>query len=1499
MAIEKISIDMKSNSEEIAKQLSKIDSKIKQLKIEKSKVQSSVKKLEKSLSEFKGFSFIEDAANSIESGATALKEVNDKVPSDLSKIGPKLGNMGIAIVGMGTLAVIAGTLASGDGKKAQTGFKTIRDIGKLLGESAETMSQIAAKVPSDLGSMGSRLGNMGIAIVGMGALVAIAGKLASGDAKVAKTGFKTIRDIGKLLEEAAETMSQIAAKVPSDLGSMGARLGNMGIAIVGMGVLVGIAGKLAQDNPKEAKKGFQMIREIGKLLEEAAETMSQIAAKVPADLGEMGSRLGSMGIAIVGMGVLVGIAGKLAQGNPKEAKKGFQMIREIGKLLEEAAETMSQIATKVPSDFGEMGSRLGSMGIAIGGMGILIAIAGKLAQDNPKEAKKGFQMIREIGKLLEEAAETMSQIVAKVPSDFGEMGSRLGSMGIAIGGMGLLIAIAGKLAKDNPKEAKKGFQMIREIGKLLEEAAETMSQIATKVPSDFGEMGSRLGSMGIAIGGMGVLVAIAGKLAKDHPKEAKAGFKMIRDLSSLLGETAEAMGQIAAKVPGDFGSLGGKLLAMGAAIGGMGLLVGVVGLLAEKKPDIAMAGLESIGGIISLLTKAAEAMKQIDEKVPDDIANVAAKLANIGIAIGGMSVLVGVVGALVSSGVGALIAGAGLATVFLVAEELMHVSEALYQLEQKVPDDTSSIKGKIESVTTAIGYFTAANLGGVLDLFKNAVGALNTAVVAEGIIQLAKVGKELQKFEDITIPANIESKINEIQSVFEYLKKGVGFFKEIGQFFSGGKTDTKIGEDAAKAVGNLADVAKAIEKLEETEIKDPEGLKDRIEEIQKTFEYFTKTKGWFDDVKRAFKGDNIDDGVAEDAKNYVTHLVGIMEQLDKIQKTELNFSDVISKLQNVQDIIKGFEKIDLNMKLDVDTLKATVEKAEYLSKLIGHLKTAMGFTFDANDVTKLKETIKGIKEAIKEILSTDFTPRDENGTRSNMPDWTWAMERDIQQAIDKLGKLNELGAKLKAALKFEFDEGSFATFEDRVKLMQDTIRKVLLTDFSPTDENGNPEVFEAWDEKESVITKAVGKLTQLNLMGAQLEEALRFKFDSNSTKQFQDTMDEIVKAVKIVDSFKLEDTAQTDNVPATNSDNGLLSLADTKLKIDTQTEPTSPPTDEATSSNGDSLMSRIAEAKKRIEKVSELINLIQNVPQLNAEEFGLKIGAVKACLQKIQEFVTDKDAVANAEKITSSADAFTELADTLNGLLPKFTEFGNGFATNIMAEYKAKNPTKTIADDFSALITTLEGYYQKFTDIGTKYTENLTKGLIESIRSIPSEIKSVVDGMNMADSVIMTTFGSIGTRMGNSLVEGFKGAVEGLYVKVGATNKNKSLITPIYPAKGGLVPDYLASGGLAGIFKKKGTDTVPAMLTPGEFVQRRAAVSTFGLDFMNKVNNLDVRGAFSALTGRFNTQSMLIPAVSTVVNNVNHTTNNANRVTQNVVGGNADYIMKRASRYLR
>lgn len=63
-----------------------------------------------------------------------------------------------------------------------------------------------------------------------------------------------------------------------------------------------------------------------------------------------------------------------------------------------------------------------------------------------------------------------------------------------------------------------------------------------------------------------------------------------------------------------------------------------------------------------------------------------------------------------------------------------------------------------------------------------------------------------------------------------------------------------------------------------------------------------------------------------------------------------------------------------------------------------------------------------------------------------------------------------------------------------------------------------------------------------------------------------------------------------------------------------------------------------------------------------------------------------------------------------------------------------------------------------------------------------------------------------------------------------------------FASTGGHVPEYHATGGVHGMHpgKAKGTDTTPAWLTPGEFVQQKSAVEYYGLPFMNAINNMQM-----------------------------------------------------------
>ena len=58
---------------------------------------------------------------------------------------------------------------------------------------------------------------------------------------------------------------------------------------------------------------------------------------------------------------------------------------------------------------------------------------------------------------------------------------------------------------------------------------------------------------------------------------------------------------------------------------------------------------------------------------------------------------------------------------------------------------------------------------------------------------------------------------------------------------------------------------------------------------------------------------------------------------------------------------------------------------------------------------------------------------------------------------------------------------------------------------------------------------------------------------------------------------------------------------------------------------------------------------------------------------------------------------------------------------------------------------------------------------------------------------------------------------------------------------GGMVPKYLSRGGFPGM-PRRGTDTVPAMLTPGEFVVKKYAVDKFGVDNLKAINNGSYQG---------------------------------------------------------
>lgn len=111
-------------------------------------------------------------------------------------------------------------------------------------------------------------------------------------------------------------------------------------------------------------------------------------------------------------------------------------------------------------------------------------------------------------------------------------------------------------------------------------------------------------------------------------------------------------------------------------------------------------------------------------------------------------------------------------------------------------------------------------------------------------------------------------------------------------------------------------------------------------------------------------------------------------------------------------------------------------------------------------------------------------------------------------------------------------------------------------------------------------------------------------------------------------------------------------------------------------------------------------------------------------------------------------------------------------------------------------------------------------------------------------------------------------------------------------AKGGMAGYYASGGNVLEGFPgmASGTDTIPAWLTPGEYVIRRSAVGMFGSRLMDRINKMDIGGAFDALMTRISNPMMH----GNTYNRDNHAT-----VNNYFYGDNGqNYSQRKAYRYV-
>lgn len=223
-----------------------------------------------------------------------------------------------------------------------------------------------------------------------------------------------------------------------------------------------------------------------------------------------------------------------------------------------------------------------------------------------------------------------------------------------------------------------------------------------------------------------------------------------------------------------------------------------------------------------------------------------------------------------------------------------------------------------------------------------------------------------------------------------------------------------------------------------------------------------------------------------------------------------------------------------------------------------------------------------------------------------------------------------------------------------------------------------------------------------------------------------------------------------------------------------------------------------------------------------------------------------------------------------------------------------------IKTNIDTMVTAINDALDVFTELGTEPIEvdikfKMSQGFYDSKKKVINEIKKGKKQIQnqkggISFSIPVRVWFNVITNAASALAKITKARWA---VQRGATGQAGPITVGPGQSMGGLRTRsgvlYRSGGG----FAPRGTDTVPAMLTPGEYVHKKQAVDFFGVDFMRKVNNMDVRGAMESLLTKAGT-SIGVGRQSIV----NNTVNNNQRITQHINTNNPNFAKARMGRFV-
>ena len=497
---------------------------------------------------------------------------------------------------------------------------------------------------------------------------------------------------------------------------------------------------------------------------------------------------------------------------------------------------------------------------------------------------------------------------------------------------------------------------------------------------------------------------------------AVAGLAVVALISGELMLAAEAMKQVNDKVPDNIGSFASKVANIAIGIGGMFALVQIVGTLAALNPIGTIAGLATVALIAGELILVAEAMKQVNEKVPDDVGNFKNKINNMASAINAFNETD--FGGIVEIVQNAL-AGLNFVVITGAIDKMIGLANKLNQLNEiEVSADVST---KINQIERAI---SALDMSSLSDVIASLTTTIDLTVLNTAIDQLIKIAGKLAELNAVEVNADTaKTKIDGIMNVLSALD-GATLVELIGAALEASQL-----EKAVSSINSMVSMASPINTLASSEIN-AESATANIAKIQSVVDTLKQSilSGIFTEITGADELGN--------ALQSIQAMQSLVSPINDMANSEINAELANANIEKIKSVYSQLRTGKLSEiftdLLTADELTQSLESIQAMQNLVSPINeiadTVINSEIAIENIGKVKGVFNKLRRGFLQEIFTDLITADE-----------------LTKALESIQAMQGLVAPIDEMAKSTVNSELAITVIDKIKDVIDALSNNVLT----------------------------------------------------------------------------------------------------------------------------------------------------------------------------------------------------------------------------------------------------------------------------------------------------------------------------------------------------------------------------------------------------------------------------------------------------------------------